>query len=220
VTDKSHVQGTGYARSKYVAEHIVHNAARDSGAQARVLRIGQLAGDTAAGDWNTTEGIPLMIQTAVTLGALPKLDEEMSWLPVDTAASIILDLTSAQHTDATDPSLVYHVVNPHRFHWTRDMLPAFAAGGLEFEALEVGEWMKRLRASDRDAVRNPPIKLLDWFESKYGEKAALKPSAGPLVYETARTERDSETLKGVPDVRDKAYVGRMVGRLRGKWGMK
>jgi hypothetical protein len=41
-----------------------------------------------------------------------------------------------------------------------------------------------------------------------------------LVYETGRTERDSETLKGVPDVRDKAYVGRMVGRLRGKWGMK
>lgn len=75
VRDITHVQGTGYARSKYVAEQIVRNVMRDVGAQARVLRIGQLAGDSKVGEWNTTEGIPLMIQTAVTLGALPQLDE-------------------------------------------------------------------------------------------------------------------------------------------------
>lgn len=75
VRDIAHVQGTGYARSKYVAEQIVQNAMRDADAQARVLRIGQLVGDSKVGEWNTTEGIPLMIQTAVTLGALPQLDE-------------------------------------------------------------------------------------------------------------------------------------------------
>lgn len=75
VRDIAHVQGTGYARSKYVAEQIVRNAMKDVGAQARVLRIGQLVGDSKVGEWNTTEGIPLMIQTAVTLGALPQLDE-------------------------------------------------------------------------------------------------------------------------------------------------
>jgi thioester reductase-like protein len=75
VRDISHVQGTGYARSKYVAEQIVHRAAKDAGVDARVLRIGQLVGDSKIGEWNTTEGIPLMIQTAITLGALPKLDE-------------------------------------------------------------------------------------------------------------------------------------------------
>jgi acyl-CoA synthetase (AMP-forming)/AMP-acid ligase II/UDP-glucose 4-epimerase len=75
VKDIAHVQGTGYAQSKYVAEQIVRNAMKDAGAQARVLRIGQLVGDSKVGEWNTTEGIPLMIQTAVTLGALPQLDE-------------------------------------------------------------------------------------------------------------------------------------------------
>lgn len=75
VRDIAHVQGTGYARSKYVAEQVVRNAMKDAGAQARVLRIGQLVGDSKVGEWNTTEGIPLMIQTAVTLGALPQLDE-------------------------------------------------------------------------------------------------------------------------------------------------
>jgi thioester reductase-like protein len=75
VQDITHVQGTGYARSKYVAEQIVHNVARETGANARVLRIGQLVGDSKVGEWNTTEGIPLMLQTAITLGALPTLDE-------------------------------------------------------------------------------------------------------------------------------------------------
>lgn len=75
VADPTHAQGTGYGRSKYVAEQIVRNAARDAGAKSRVLRIGQLIGDTKVGEWNATEGVPMTIQTAVTLGALPTLDE-------------------------------------------------------------------------------------------------------------------------------------------------
>ncbi|KAL6415833.1 hypothetical protein AUP68_00035 [Ilyonectria robusta] len=81
VPSPSHAQKTGYARSKYVTEHITRNAMKDSGAAARVLRIGQLAGDTKMGAWNTSEGIPLMIQTAVTLGALPALNEVDSFRP-------------------------------------------------------------------------------------------------------------------------------------------
>lgn len=75
VQDIAHVQGTGYARSKYVAEQIVHKAAEDARIEARVLRVGQLVGDSQVGVWNATEGIPLMIQTAKTVGALPALDE-------------------------------------------------------------------------------------------------------------------------------------------------
>lgn len=75
MADIAHVQKTGYARSKYVAESIVLNAAREAGAEARVLRIGQLVGDTRVGAWNVTEGVPLLMQTARTVGALPALDE-------------------------------------------------------------------------------------------------------------------------------------------------
>ena len=53
----------------------------NSRAPAQVLRIGQLIGDTKVGEWNATEGVPMMIQTAVTLGALPMLDE-VSSLPL------------------------------------------------------------------------------------------------------------------------------------------
>ncbi|CAO2652055.1 Nn.00g003380.m01.CDS01 [Neocucurbitaria sp. VM-36] len=216
VDNIAHVQGTGYARSKYVAEHIVHNAAKDAGADARVLRIGQLVGDTLAGEWNATEGIPLMIQTALTLGALPQLDEEMSWLPVDIAAKIILDLSLSSADRSVDPDLVYHVLNPNRFHWTRDMLPALAAAGLKFEAIPTDQWMERLRNSERDPLKNPPIKLLDWFESKYGLKASSAPK-GILEYLTDETRKDSETLSKVPDVTDEMYITKVVQRLRKHW---
>ncbi|KAK1499486.1 hypothetical protein CCUS01_00211 [Colletotrichum cuscutae] len=172
-------QGTGYARSKWVSEHITRNANLNAGAPARVLRIGQLVGDSKVGEWNTTEGIPLMIQTAVTLGSLPNLDEEMTWLPVDHAAAAILEIINADATPQpserdTDPDLVYHVLNPTRFHWTRDMLPSLSEAGLRFEILPTNQWMDKLRQSKRDPKKNPPIKLLDWFESKYGRTASAK----------------------------------------------
>lgn len=75
IEDLTHAQAMGYARSKLVTEHIIQAAAEKIGMTASVLRIGQIVGDTNNGLWNTTEAIPLMLQTAKTLGALPALDE-------------------------------------------------------------------------------------------------------------------------------------------------
>ncbi|KAJ4323817.1 hypothetical protein N0V84_004163 [Fusarium piperis] len=221
VPSPAHAQHTGYARSKYVAEHITRNAIKEAGAPARVLRVGQLVGDTNVGEWNTTEGIPLMIQTAETLGALPALNEEMTWLPVNLAASAILDLANLGANTLADRSLdadlVYHVINPKRFHWSQDMLPSMTSAGLKFETLPTSEWMDRLRNSDRDPSKNPPIKLLDWFEGKYGPKAASSAEKGSLDYLTEKSRGDSETLRSIPDVTDVKYVEMMLGRLKTRW---
>lgn len=75
VEDLSHAQNMGYGRSKLVSEHIVRNAMRTTGMHARVLRIGQLSGDRVNADWNETEAVALMIRSALTVGALPALDE-------------------------------------------------------------------------------------------------------------------------------------------------
>lgn len=75
-----HAQNMGYGRSKLVSEHIVCNAMKSTGITARVLRIGQLAGDGEMGNWNDTEAVPLMIRSAVSIGALPELDE-VQWMP-------------------------------------------------------------------------------------------------------------------------------------------
>ena len=75
IDDLSHAQNMGYARSKLVTERIIKSAGGSTGMTASVLRVGQIVGDSHHGVWNTTEAIPLMIQSAGLLGALPKLDE-------------------------------------------------------------------------------------------------------------------------------------------------
>ena len=96
------------------------------------------------------------------------------------------------------------------------MLPALAAAGLKFETLPTDHWMDKLRNSDRDPTRNPPIKLLDWFESKYGVKASTA-KKGVLEYLTEETKKESETLSNVPDITDKDYVTKVIARLRRHW---
>lgn len=75
ISDLSHAQSMGYARSKLVTEAIIKAAAEQTGMVARVLRVGQIVGDTRIGLWNSTEAISLMIRSAETIGALPALEE-------------------------------------------------------------------------------------------------------------------------------------------------
>lgn len=146
----------------------------------------------------------------------------MTWLPVDCAASVIIELAgiagNVKTSDAVvNSDVVYHVLNPQRFHWTRDMLPALAKAGLEFETLPADQWMEKLRSSDRDPAKNPPIKLLEWFESKYGHGKSTAQGGG-LVYLTEETRKNSHTLRNVPDVTEVGFVRMMLGRLRKHWG--
>lgn len=145
----------------------------------------------------------------------------MTWLPVDSAAAAIIELAGiagdGKRIDpASDSDIVYHVLNPQRFHWTRDMLPSLAKAGLVFETLSTDQWMEKLRNSDRDATKNPPIKLLEWFESKYGHSRSNIQSGG-LVYMTEETRKNSETLRNVPDVTEVGFVQMMLNRLRKHW---
>ncbi|KAH8667800.1 hypothetical protein BGZ61DRAFT_483715 [Ilyonectria robusta] len=162
-------QGMGYAQSKSVAEHLCAKAA-SQGVTARVLRVGQIVGDTKYGVWNAREAVPMMMQTAVTVGALPKLKETPSWLPVDTVADAVADISLSEAG-----SVFTNVTNPRMFSWSDNLLPALRNAGLSFEEVEPKEWVQRLRTSNPDPTVNPPIKLVDFFASKY-DKDDFTPS--------------------------------------------
>lgn len=162
-------QGMGYAQSKAVAEHLCARAAQQ-GIIARVLRVGQISGDTQHGIWNAQEAIPMMMQTALTVGVLPELSETPSWLPVDAVAQSVMNISLSKAG-----SLFANVTNPRTFSWKEDLIPALRAAGLDFEVVSPKEWVLRLRNSDADPSRNPPIKLVEFFASKY-DKDAFEPS--------------------------------------------
>ncbi|KAF2116461.1 hypothetical protein BDV96DRAFT_574148 [Lophiotrema nucula] len=214
-----HAQNMGYARSKLVAERIVQAAAETTGMTAKVLRIGQIVGDTEKGIWNNTEAIPLMIQSAKTVGALPALDETPSWLPVDIVAKIVIDIStirssSPPSTELQDSSTVFHIQNPRLFDWTQDLLPALRSAGLQFETVSQSEWVRRLRESNSDPVQNPTVKLLDFFAEKYDNE---KPGRKGLVFETRKTEAASVTLSGGFDVIGSGLIGKIVQEWLKLW---
>ena len=185
--DLEWAQQIGYARSKCVAEHICERAGRTSGVPVRVLRVGQIIGDTQNGIWSASEAIPMMLQTATTIGALPRLHETPSWLPVDIVAKSVTEIATSEAG-----SVFCNVTNPRTFSWVDDLIPALRSAGLEFEQVEPQEWVKRLRASDPDPARNPPIKLVDFFASKY-DKTDFSPSK---AYATENACSLSPTLRG------------------------
>ncbi|KEQ72216.1 acetyl-CoA synthetase-like protein [Aureobasidium namibiae CBS 147.97] len=215
-------QGTGYGRSKLVTERIVHNAMKRTGMYARVLRLGQIAGDSERGQWNTTEAIALMIQTATTIKALPTHNEELSWLPVDLAASVVAELSGLAQpiadTRLQDDKLVYNIQNPKVYHWTRDVLPALHKAGLEFDEVSPKEWVQRLRAGDQNPETNPPVKLADFFAERYGNVAKNAPMKSAGRYETVQTCKDSSTMTAIPDLIESGMVAKFVKAWAKEWG--
>jgi thioester reductase-like protein len=192
-------QQMGYARSKLVAERLCLHA-HQAGLDARVFRVGQIVGDTQQGQWNATEAIPLMIRSAISIGALPALNDTLNWLPIDVVAKVMVEI--CQSPKRQD---VYHVVNPKAFNWTKDLLPMLQGAGLKFEQVTAQDWLAKLASSNPDPAINPTIKLLDFFKTKYAA-----PKTGPAVlFETKATESASESLRnvGAPDA---ALIRKMV----------
>ncbi|KAL2814499.1 hypothetical protein BJX63DRAFT_420833 [Aspergillus granulosus] len=220
-------QNMGYAQSKLVAEHICVNAAKQTGIRTRVLRIGQVIGDSEHGIWNTTEAIPLMVQSALTTGVLPRIDEWHRWMPVDKVAGTIVDVSlssadvqssTSSNSDAQTQSegeAIYNILSPHPFHWTSDLLPYLRAAGLEFEEVSPPAWISKLRKSNPDPAVNPPIKLVEFFAGKYDNDAPRK----GFEWHTARTEGVSETFTGLRGLNGE-MVSKMVGFWRGERGWK
>lgn len=181
-----YAQNMGYAQSKLVTENIVHRAACQTGMKSRTLRVGQIVADTQHGIWNATEAIPLMLQAGQTIGAIPALDESPLWLPVDVVAKAVSEISLSD-----SPAGTTNVVAAQSFHWTRDLLPKLHATSLQFEEVGQREWISRLKASNPDAVQNPPIKLLDFFSKKYDNDNIIRKG---LHYDTQRAQSLSPAL--------------------------
>lgn len=232
IQDLGAAQRMGYARSKLVAELVVQNAVEQAGARVTVARIGQIVGDTVNGVWNDTEAIPLMIRSALSTNALPALAEKCVWLPVDTVATNVVRLARLQEGDDADDAEVepderggvYSLSNPRSFSWARDLLPALRKAGLQFETVETVEWLERLRHSEQDAEKNPAVKLVGFWNEKYGVSGGGKDGVGEdgeggeRGVESTKTREEGRLLRDGPDLIGGRYVEKFVRNWLEKWG--
>ncbi|KAI7117193.1 hypothetical protein KC352_g33859, partial [Hortaea werneckii] len=129
-----------------------------------------------------------------------------------------------------DAELVYHLVNPKLFSWKEDLLPALKRTNLPaFDVVSPSQWLDRLKKSDADPVRNPSVKLIDFWEKKYGSgaqstNAAVKEEASQedidapgLTFETSKTAKASRTIAGAVDPVSAGLVERYVEGWLRRW---
>ena len=245
ISNLNHVSETGYARSKLVSEHIVQKAVEDAGADATILRIGQVVGDTKSGIWNDSEAFPLIIRSAVTMGILPSLSSTCEWLPVDTLATSIIQIADLAHNGNSIPEsgnrLVYNLVSPHSFSWTSDLLPALSRAGLSFRPKSLATWLHQLRTLSStpsttsnkstnnatsaaeatptpaaDPSQNPAIKLVSFFAEGFADQSDVAAESG-IRFETGEAEKKAPALHAAPNVIESGLLGKMVDVWMEKW---
>jgi len=195
-TEPRVAQDMGYAQSKWVVETMCERVMGAIDLPVMVMRVGQLVGDSVHGIWNETEAVPLMIKAGDTLGAMPIIEETVSWLPVDQAASIIIELLGAPMSSERMPC--WHVVQRAPVTWM-EVLQDLQQAGLELRPVPVEKWLQLVRNSDPDPISNPPIKLLKFWEDKYGGSEAVASHPGhatKLTQEASPTMRDLESPGG------------------------
>lgn len=208
----------GYGQSKWAGEQVCAAASEAQHAglgPVRVLRVGQVSGDTKHGVWNPAEAIPAMIQSALTIGALPQMEDAqrnvLRWLPSDATAAVIIDLTLVDREQRSEPLGVFHVSSPHTLKWNEDVLPAIEKAGIAFRTVPQREWVQILSESDKNIETNPPYKLIEHFKQTYGtlrevpatkgndeQKAHLENGAVLSLLDLKRSLEYSPHLKAAP----------------------
>ena len=207
--DPAAAQETGYAESKFVAEHILNTAALRAHLPVTVLRVGQIAGSTRDRDaaWPAQEWIPSVIQTAKAMGMLPGELGPVDWIPVDPLAGMVAEILCADRAGDImgkgegkgEGARVYNLVNPRVAHWA-ELLPTLQTH-LKLPGSEaivpLRQWIQRLETYDRSdvnqLVQKPALKLLDLLK-------AIEAGDGDLRFETARGREVSGVMRGLGKV--------------------
>ncbi|KAI0068533.1 polyketide synthase, partial [Artomyces pyxidatus] len=162
ITDPSLSVGFGYPESKWVAENVIATAREQTALRPTIVRVGQMTGGIN-GAWKTTEWVPAMISSGVSLGCLPNGVETVSWIPVDLAAAAMIEML-----DVPTP-IVVHLHHPRPIAWTQ-MINYFASS-LRISLVTYDEWLSRLGSAlipssgVGDKLLQPAFRLLQFFSN-------------------------------------------------------
>lgn len=192
--DIDSVLSNGYGEAKYVCELMLDETLHHSPDSFRTMsvRLGQVAGSTTSGYWNTQEHLSFLVKSAQTLRALPDFTGQLSWTPVDIVAATLSDLAISDRR----PAPIYHIDNPVRQPW-EDTIKVWASElgtsdtvDEDLSVVPFAEWIRRVRQFPGLVERdNPAAKLVDFLDDNF-----LRMSCGGLLLDTAKAQEHSTTL--------------------------
>jgi thioester reductase-like protein len=187
VDDPAAASELGYSRSKWVAEHVCARANGHPRLAGRVgvFRVGQLAGASDTGVWNAKEAWPLMLSSVQETGALPDLaGEVLDWLPVDTAATAMIQGAERTIGSESESLEIYHVVNYHSKPEWSDLL-RWVKERQDFETLSPAAWVAKLELLREKGSQHPALQLLEFWKQAY--QSTEDALAGRKTFSTKRS---------------------------------
>ncbi|KZO93867.1 hypothetical protein CALVIDRAFT_581959 [Calocera viscosa TUFC12733] len=194
ITDPNVALGNGYGESKWVTNRVLLAAAEQL----------NLSGSSVNGAWNTTDWVPIIAKSSVTLGVLPSsFHGFIDWLLTDDAARVILD------------SLHTPLERDTKFRYLNLLSTELGVPLIPFQ-----DWVAKVEKQSaargpRGAKRIPAIKLQDFFRrlvsggSPEVGGSASPASTGQTQFETTKAVQVSQTLRTLPRLNEED-VGRWL----------
>ncbi|KAG5337253.1 putative secondary metabolism biosynthetic enzyme [Termitomyces sp. Mn162] len=187
----------GYSEAKWVCERLLSSASELYGDSSGIdeplmqgcsVRIGQMTGPEGSGAWNESEHFPIIVRTSQQLGALPALEGSLSWLPVNRASNILMELLFSKGLKP-----FYHMENPSRQSW-QGVMSNFSAilgecHGKPLPLIPLTTWLGRVRDLGDDPKRNVAYKILPFLERDFEMI-----SGGTVILRMTSARSDSLTM--------------------------
>ncbi|KAJ8503284.1 hypothetical protein ONZ45_g10995 [Pleurotus djamor] len=205
-------EGTGYSQSKWVAESILLNAAAATSLSVAVVRVGQISGG-ANGYWRKSDWLPSIVKSSRALNCFPNFgqDKIMSWIPLQSASQVLLELA----TSPSETGQVFHLVHPRPV--SASLVSQTLAGKLGVPLVPYPEWLDALESraqgevdgSDLHAI--PALRLLRFFRFvKISSSTGSGEALGLPSLDTLYTRKSSSTFLRNMIAIDQAGVERWV----------
>jgi hypothetical protein len=83
------------------------------------------------------------------LGQMPSQGQDIRWIPVNTAASSIVEIALE---DYIENDYIHHILNPHAIPWST-FLHYLQTAGLHFQIVNPSDWLETVLASQTDLVK-------------------------------------------------------------------
>ncbi|QRW09275.1 AMP binding enzyme [Ceratobasidium sp. AG-Ba] len=204
--------GLGYGESKFVTEKILESA-QASGLETCVVRLGQLTGDTSSGSWSPTHWVPSLVASSLSVGCLPDALGSASWVPLDDAATTVID--TCLYRDTLLPPVI-HCAHPRPIPWSQ-VVTMFSHAlqerrGKQLELVPLAEWNTKVVAAasgvnsaDESFRRYPSTKIQTTVDAMVHSDEQVRTGtpvaneqfevAGMARLSTKKAEVLSETLR-------------------------
>lgn len=200
LTDEVVRVAKGYARTKLVAEHLLHRI-RELGFRASILRVGMVSGDSQHGIANGDPLISSLLLGCAQCGAVPQGDVSLDMSPVDAVARAMVAV-------AKDPQAANGNFNVSRRGGvsTREITVMLREAGVDVEVLAFAQWRARVMQQGADNA-------LDRYKWILKDLTHVPPRA---FFGTDKAEAVlSAAGVPAPDI-DSAVVSRYISFYRGQ----